>query len=75
MHKIANAVLCEVLSIGWHPFVTCAVYRYRNFIEKDMIRLTVLTQDSVYVISANSYNFRITFAYFLNKSQKDFTIA
>ena len=39
--KIANAALCEVLSISWRPIVNCDVYRYRNLIENQMIRFTV----------------------------------
>ena len=38
---ISNGALCEVLSIWWRPILNCAVYCYGNFIENQMIRLTV----------------------------------
>ena len=38
---IANAALCEVFSIWWRPILNCAVYRYRNFVENQMICFTV----------------------------------
>ena len=37
---IANAALCEILSIWWRSIFDCAVYRYRNLIGNHMIRLT-----------------------------------
>ena len=77
---IANAALCEVFSIWWRPILNCAIHRYRNFIEHQMIRFTVWHMVVHTFFRQVPARFGMTFAYFWfwiprNKPKKDSTEA